>query len=412
MSSCLIVKTEKEIIIAVDSARSMINITSGIACREKNQNEHKLKKIGKDAVFVSGIEYATNDIDESIYNYLDENEHIKVNELADYLRKKYPLDNSKIKTNKYFEYGIDIFQFKDDKSQLYEISQCNENEIFCANQNKNGSIQLYAAGFKSEILHNELRSSFLKSGHCVLHDIFQRNYSEEIGGTIFVYKFTEKGLELLYSKELEEHNLMYVNNNGMCYYRCDISGSRISGSEIVGSTIHSSQYKFDEKGYRENYTHIEGGNVDVRGVGNYFRNSGVFTSTDSEYSGTYSASVTIKNGTILVNGLNSYLRGMDRYGNGYYKIIGISSENNIVIGHNPINKNGYYMSDDENATGKLESLPVRIYSNDVRIGTGYTSDDHVIFSRVLTERTLKNNSTITSLESRISALESKINSLE
>ena len=90
-------------------------------------------------------------------------------------------------------------------------------------------------------------------------------------------------------------------------------------------------------------------------------------------------------------------------------MIGISADSNMVIGHRSVAKHGYYMSDIPNETGKLDSLPLKIYAKDIEffLSNGSSEEKHI----PITDLTLKNQEVIKSLQNKISQLEKAIDAL-
>lgn len=118
-------------------------------------------------------------------------------------------------------------------------------------------------------------------------------------------------------------------------------------------------------------TTIQGGNILVNGSDNYIMNSGTFY---DPIDSTYVESKTImKNGTILLKGVNAFLRGYTNAAEngGYYNIAGISREGNIVLGHWGESTTSYYHCEDVETVGSLGWIPMRIYGKKINLVTDF-----------------------------------------
>lgn len=119
-------------------------------------------------------------------------------------------------------------------------------------------------------------------------------------------------------------------------------------------------------------TTIQGGNILVNGADNYIMNSGTFYDPiDSAY---VESKTIMKNGTILLKGINAFLRGYTNAAEngGYYNIAGISREGNIVLGHWGESITSYYHCEDVETAGTLGWIPMRIYGKKINIVTDFT----------------------------------------
>lgn len=151
--------------------------------------------------------------------------------------------------------------------------------------------------------------------------------------------------------------------------------------------IHNGSFESNETGGGTSF--IKGGTFIQNGAGSLIQNTGAdsFIRNSSSFTG-YDESgnqiartglVSLQDGTILVKGShNAFLRGMVGTA-GYYKLIGLSSQKEIVIGQSTTSTNAYFGSELYNATGKFTaSTPVKIFCTKLTInrnGTDYTAVD-------------------------------------
>lgn len=208
MSACLVVKRMNDFVFAVDTAIVSINPLNGKVMRKKEQKLNKLKKIGKDVVFVSGFGRALEVLEECIEDYLNEDGHLDIQSLHKDLLLAFPASKNILSNYNYYEYGIDIFRFENGVSKLYEIDQLNE-IIHKEEDNKDiQTVQIYGVGFNSEKLLSEMENQF-KYGSCNFASVFQKNYSEEVGNHVRIYKFDNDNLQFVSTEKLKEVGLDY-----------------------------------------------------------------------------------------------------------------------------------------------------------------------------------------------------------
>lgn len=264
MSACLIIKLENEFVLGVDSVQSRID-ENGVTKRRKGIVVNKLNQVGKDVVFVSGGGQAVVDINRCIHLYLNDDGHIDVEELQKDLIENYPLSRNPY-NGRYLEYGVCIFRFEEGKSKLYSLSQLEENNIIIPVDNINGGVQLFADGFKSEEMYQEMLRQFNHRGSLNIFGIYQENYCEEMGGEIFIYRFNKDGLKLIESKLLDEKKLLYteetmINNSEITHAtNARISGD-ITSSSINGSTLRGNDVFIKDKLYIYSTSSDDNGNI-------------------------------------------------------------------------------------------------------------------------------------------------------
>jgi len=227
-----------------------------------------------------------------------------------------------------------------------------------------------------------------------------------------------------------------------------ISGGTINGAEITSSgnsgntSIRGGEF---QSVFGTSMTSISGGNILQTGKDVTFSNRSEYSVWEDDRLSSEKSEIYIKNGTILMQSTyNAYLRAAIGNRN-YYKLIGLSSLGNIVIGQKG-GMNGYVGAEDPLKRGDLSPKPIYMYCSEFRVnknGTSYINIDagntNLIHTKDITATTgngtngvylniggqsiptgdwvasyVSNHAEkkISSLESQVTRLESRIASLE
>jgi hypothetical protein len=217
MSSITIAMCKDRFYFGVDTATSCFFSNDDTIYRVKDKKSQKVYQIGKSVVFSSGTDPKLSAAQESIHKFMDSDGFINEYELRDYLRKQYPNSENPRAEQRNSEVGFSILSIKNGKTKIIGMKQCyNDYEIVTVDTPKSG-VNISIDGFKNDELSLQVNKYFGRNNDVSdpqnYFDLYQANYSVEIGGEIRVYEFCMDGLFLMAKKELKESGLRYIDWN-------------------------------------------------------------------------------------------------------------------------------------------------------------------------------------------------------
>lgn len=242
MSSISIVQEHDKFTYVVDTAQSCV-IGGDEIYRIQGMVVKKVHKIGKDMVFMSGIEPVLGKIRNKMRGLLEDG-HINVLYLQEHIRKEFPPIND---INSKVINGFAIMSIIDRKTVIVAMTQSyNHFEIIKMDAPPKGQLKLSVDGFDNELYDNKImeneRDCFNRTGsYNILESIlnaYRKNYSEGVGGTLLMYSFDNTGVTHIHSEELAEQGLKYVHE-GINYidgYAFNIDVGPIQRVNINGGT--------------------------------------------------------------------------------------------------------------------------------------------------------------------------------
>lgn len=262
------------------------------------------------------------------------------------------------------------------KIQLGNMNNSADDDIFTI-WKKNGSTltkQLYFNNGDLTItgMFNALSGS--KFGNWVIGtDSIYYKYNEfgKLGGMYFGVDGISIGTKFKVTKDGD-----LTTTNGDYTGKITSTSGKIGNVNITPSGLYGGYIQADTiksiGSTGSDYTMIYGGNIVTYGSYNYIMNDGFFH--DPIDGVTERSKVVIKNGTILLRGINAFLRGyVDAAENGgYYNIAGMSRQGNIVLGHSGDVRTSYYRGENGDSVGILGWIPMNIYGKFINMTTDYT----------------------------------------
>lgn len=276
MSSITIIQEHDRITFAVDTALCLVG-EDGKLYRYYNEKVQKVQQIGQDMVFVSGIDECVDKVRGYLQNFNRYGRHINTEILKVYLRKEFPPEKAKWKRDGFLDIGVTVLSIINGESILYSFSQENNFDPFVS-KSKKQDIKLFVDGFDNKNIHN-IALRYLKRvkntrdyrNQDTFISIYQKGYSEAVGGYIQIYSMTWEGYVMLKEHKLDEKDLRYVylqDQSAIQVKPCfsshitasritggTISGTDIDGVNITGSTINGGTFNSSDTNGRLN---IEG----------------------------------------------------------------------------------------------------------------------------------------------------------
>lgn len=248
MSCSLALLDRFEWYIAVDTARSQVNLENGECemLRYKNVNVKKIHEYGKDLCFISGLEPWTSEVKESIHKFVINN-HVDVDKLSKYLLTEYPMSKSAVKGSAIQQIGVTIYQVIDGRTVYTPLNQ--DQGFRVESKRCDDGILLYGDGIHNDIIGQCALDKLRQSGNdrlTPLIEAFQENYYEAVGGKIVIYHLSKNEIKIIKEVSLDEKNLKYVeceNKNQFNSHLQGASGSfkgKVEAGQVIGSTITGS----------------------------------------------------------------------------------------------------------------------------------------------------------------------------
>lgn len=293
MSSFSVIQNHDSFVFAVDTAVScMIN---GVIYRKKDTRTEKAFYIGKDMVFISGTEPYTEMTRAKIHTLIDNDGHIKVNEVQEYFKEEIKDGNLPQINKENSIIGVCILKIIDGQTSIVNMKQLHNNyQIVELDTPENGNSRLSVDGFKNTELAEKMMELYSQgrydcSGFDNILEVYRTNYSEGIGSEIFVGTLDQTGANLIHTEKLKETGLRYVDKDfnilpDGCYINVHINGS----SPITEANISSKSVAYaTNAAYLNNaitasnayMTPMEDGTI---GCGSSYRRwSAVFSTTGS-----------------------------------------------------------------------------------------------------------------------------------
>lgn len=260
MSNLLVVQEHDRFTFAVDTAKCFGNGEN--VYRVYGEKINKIHEVGKDTIFVSGMDYATQDVLNNINDFLKD-EYIDECMLQDFLQKKYPMEGCKWISKGLSEIGVQILRITKNQAVFIDLTQNNNFKPNITTANKN-SVKVSASGFDAEKIYTYAMQVFSATYNLKGYlnpdnfiKIYQENFSAAVGGNIRVYRLNKDGCKLIKDEMLKESDLDYVYRTSDGRYCTsftallqaasgtfngtleagEVIGAKISGSNITGSTI-------------------------------------------------------------------------------------------------------------------------------------------------------------------------------
>ena len=174
-------------------------------------------------MFLAGNELMTKDIEDNSNNFLNKNGNINIVALQEYLRKTFPgwyyTEELSVGDPGFRSpLGISILSIRKGKTIIKAMKQSLNYEIKTINTPTTGtnmvtdgidSIQIY----EKIMEYNKARYERTGKDNIVedVFDTYRNNYSEGVGGEIFMYSLSEDGLKMIQKEVLKETGLKCLN---------------------------------------------------------------------------------------------------------------------------------------------------------------------------------------------------------
>lgn len=213
MSSLMVIQEHDRLTFAVDTARC-VGDKDGKLHRVYNEKVQKVHMAGNDMVFIAGMTECTEDVENNLHRFVKDR-HINPELLTQFLRKRYPLDKCRWIDIGLRDVGVTVLSVVNGCSLLNSFKQDDNYKQPIIGKTKAGAISLWVDGFDNGRLHRKAQQylSTCNGNYTnpeTFRNIYQKNYSEGVGGFIQVYSINSFGCELLKEYELEERNLRYA----------------------------------------------------------------------------------------------------------------------------------------------------------------------------------------------------------
>lgn len=265
MSSLMIIQENNRLIFASDTAHCEGNKEGIYRCY--GEKVKKVHSAGKDMAFIPGMTECTNQTERDLIRFVDKKGHINNELLRQYLNRNFPKEKCKWRDLGLQDIGVTTLSVINGQSIVTNFDQ-NRNYEPVIHYGKVGNCMLWVDGFDNTRIHKHAMDTLraiLKNEYSspeTFIKVYQKTYSEAVGGFIQVYLMDDKGCSMVREQELIERNLKYVFRNAeaesiQLQYSAHIIAASMTGGSIDGTVITSNGSQ--EAG--SNTTKIEEGKI-------------------------------------------------------------------------------------------------------------------------------------------------------